>query len=120
MKHETIVAVGPAGTSVHLFADKAVSAPNLVIGVRGLVVEVAELAVKLLPLRVVDGEEAVFHLKGVLVINPQIGACKFGRPAVEILAIEQGNPDLFIGLGLDFGFPGDFLTKGNTERQKGG
>ena len=119
VKHEAIVPVGPTGTAIDLLADEAVGGTDFIMGVRGFVKEVAKLSAELLPFGIIDGEEPVFDLKGVLVIHTEIGAGEFGGPAGEILAVEKRDPGfLFMNLGLWFGFGG--LSERDSESEHGG
>ena len=107
MEHEAVVAIGPAWAAGDLLADEAVGRADLVVGVGCLVVEVAEFAAELFPLGVVDGEESVLNLEGVLVIHTQVRAFEFRSPAGEIFAIEELNPVFFFA----------FLSMGDAESE---
>ena len=50
MKHETVVTVCPARTTIDLFPDETVGPPDFVIRVGSFVIKVSKLTIKLLPL----------------------------------------------------------------------
>ena len=92
VEHEAVVAIGPAGSAIDLLADEAVGGTDFVVRVGGLVVKVTKLTGKFFPFRVVDGEEALFDLEGVLVVQAEVGAGELGSPAFKVLSVEKGDP----------------------------
>ncbi len=92
VEHEAVVAIGPAGSAIDLLAYEAVGGTDFVVRVGGLVVKVTKLTGEFFPLRVVDGEEALFDLKGVLVVQAEVGAGELGSPAFKVLSVEKGDP----------------------------
>ena len=69
----------------------------------------AEFAAEFFPLRVVDGEESVLNLEGVLVVYTEVGAGEFWSPIGEIFSIEELDPVFFFG----------FLGVGDPESENG-
>src|SRR6185312_8215320 len=75
--------------------DKPVLDAQPVMGERRLVEEMSELAVELGIFVIGDLQDPVLDAERIGVVLAKRIALDLGRPAVEILAVEQRNPALF-------------------------
>ena len=89
MKHLPAIPQGPIGAAGDLLGNEALHHPQNVVSELLLVEEVAELVVPLFVLVVIYGQEAIDHPIGVLVVFSQLVPTDLGRPAGEILSIEE-------------------------------
>ena len=95
MQHQPAVTKGPPGSALHLLSNESILDTQAIVREDALVKEVAELLVELVVFVVRDLEDAILDPERVLVVDPGILTSDLGRPATQILAIEQLDPLLF-------------------------
>ena len=90
--HHAAVAKRPARPAGALVAHETVLDPKPIVRVLVLREQVPELAVELGVPVVANLQDTVFHAEGVRVVLAQGVARDLGRPAVEVLTVEQADP----------------------------
>ena len=98
--HEAAVAARPAGAFRGLFPDEAVLGAQAVVGELALVEQVPEAVVELVVGVVGGADGAVLDAERVAEILADLVAANLGNPARKILAVEELNPLLPVGVGL--------------------
>ena len=100
VQHHAAVAKGPSGSSGGLLAHKPVFQAEPIVRKRFLVKDVAEFAVELSVFIEAHLHDTVLHAEGISEVITQLISRDLGRPSVQVLPIEEGNPLFLLRSGL--------------------
>src|SRR5205085_9952116 len=89
VQHHATVAGRPAFATGTLLADKAILDADSIMRELVLVENVAEAAVEIVVLVVRDSHHPIFDAKSVAEVFAQLVSFDFGRPAGQVLAVEE-------------------------------